>query len=249
MSDESNEFEDVTYEVVLSVEDVDRAPQSRDIARVLYRGLDGIATPDAIFVTTADDDRKTPGTVYERRGPENDPEGRLADFARFALDELNEILGLLGGLGFDPASRLSRHVTIMGSSAREIVEALLGYTTAADGEETKPRPKARLEELRAVLRSESMSYGELVELQGLAAFIAEGDVELLEAAGVPEFPDAPDAEANGIGGSPDFSSEAAKVRAALQDDPTVSNADYGRLVEEAADADERRSWNAEKGDA
>lgn len=48
---------------------------------------------------------------------------------------------------------------------------------------------ARLEELRAALRSESMSYGELAELQGLAEFIDEGDVELLEAAGVPEFPE------------------------------------------------------------
>ncbi len=44
----------------------------------------------------------------------------------------------------------------------------------------------RLEELRTALRSESMSYGELAELQSLAEFIDEGDVELLEAAGVPE---------------------------------------------------------------
>lgn len=47
----------------------------------------------------------------------------------------------------------------------------------------------RLEELRVVLRSESISYGELAELQGLAEYISEGDVELLEAAGVPEFAD------------------------------------------------------------
>lgn len=44
----------------------------------------------------------------------------------------------------------------------------------------------RLEELRDVLRSESISYGELIELQGLAEYIDPGDVELLEAAGVPE---------------------------------------------------------------
>ena len=44
----------------------------------------------------------------------------------------------------------------------------------------------RLEELREVLRSESISYGELAELQGLAEHIDPGDVELLEAAGVPE---------------------------------------------------------------
>ncbi len=46
--------------------------------------------------------------------------------------------------------------------------------------------KKRLEELRAILRSESMSYGELAELQDLAPYVADGDVELLEAAGVPE---------------------------------------------------------------
>lgn len=45
---------------------------------------------------------------------------------------------------------------------------------------------ARLEELRASLRSESMSYGELAELQSLAPYIDPSDVELLEAAGVPE---------------------------------------------------------------
>lgn len=48
----------------------------------------------------------------------------------------------------------------------------------------------RLEYLRGELRAERISYGELAELQGLTAHIEPGDVELLEAAGVPEFPDA-----------------------------------------------------------
>jgi hypothetical protein len=48
-------------------------------------------------------------------------------------------------------------------------------------------PKERLEELRAELRAERISYGELAELQDLAEHIEPGDVELLEAAGVPEF--------------------------------------------------------------
>lgn len=47
----------------------------------------------------------------------------------------------------------------------------------------------RLEYLRGELRGGCMSYGELAELQSLAAEIDPGDVELLEAAGVPEFPD------------------------------------------------------------
>jgi hypothetical protein len=46
--------------------------------------------------------------------------------------------------------------------------------------------KNRLEELRIELRDESISYEELSELQSLSAHISPDDVELLEAAGVPE---------------------------------------------------------------
>lgn len=46
----------------------------------------------------------------------------------------------------------------------------------------------RLEELRASIQAESVSYGELSELQDLAPYIGDDDVELLEPAGVPEFP-------------------------------------------------------------
>lgn len=47
--------------------------------------------------------------------------------------------------------------------------------------------KERLEYLRTMLREERISYGELLELESLAEHIEPGDVELLEAAGVPEF--------------------------------------------------------------
>ena len=46
--------------------------------------------------------------------------------------------------------------------------------------------KTRLEYLRTELRAERISYGELAELQSLVAHIEHGDVELLEAAGVPD---------------------------------------------------------------
>ena len=49
--------------------------------------------------------------------------------------------------------------------------------------------KERLEYLRGELRAERISYGELAELQSLVPYIEAGDVELLEAAGVPEFPE------------------------------------------------------------
>lgn len=45
----------------------------------------------------------------------------------------------------------------------------------------------RLEDLRAAIRAESISYGEIAELESLAEHIEPGDVELLEWAGVPEF--------------------------------------------------------------
>ena len=46
--------------------------------------------------------------------------------------------------------------------------------------------KKRLEYLRQELRAERISYGELNELQSLIEYIEPHDVELLEAAGVPE---------------------------------------------------------------
>lgn len=49
--------------------------------------------------------------------------------------------------------------------------------------------KQRLEYLRGELRAERISYGEINELMGLAEHIEPGDVELLEAAGVAEFPE------------------------------------------------------------
>jgi len=46
--------------------------------------------------------------------------------------------------------------------------------------------EARLEYLRKEIEAERISYGEIAELQSLAAYIEPGDVVLLEWAGVPE---------------------------------------------------------------
>lgn len=46
--------------------------------------------------------------------------------------------------------------------------------------------KERLEYLRGELRAERISYGELAELQSLSEHIEPDDVELREAAGLPE---------------------------------------------------------------
>ena len=48
------------------------------------------------------------------------------------------------------------------------------------------KAKQRLEELREELNNESISYGELAELESLAKYIDSSDVQLLEAAGVLE---------------------------------------------------------------
>jgi hypothetical protein len=53
--------------------------------------------------------------------------------------------------------------------------------------ERKVEPKERLEYLRGEIRRERISWGELLELQSLIQWIEPGDVELLEAAGIPEF--------------------------------------------------------------
>ena len=52
---------------------------------------------------------------------------------------------------------------------------------------TTQKIKNRLEYLRGELEKECISYGELAELASLAEYIDPGDVQLLEAAGVPEF--------------------------------------------------------------
>jgi hypothetical protein len=77
----------------------------------------------------------------------------------------------------------SRHANTLESLKREIriyhLDRHNGY-----GERYAAR---RLEYLRQELQAERMSYGEQVELQNLTDYIKDGDVELLEAAGVPEF--------------------------------------------------------------
>jgi hypothetical protein len=50
-------------------------------------------------------------------------------------------------------------------------------------------PAERLEYLRGQIDAECIAWGEIAELQGLAAYIDPGDVQLLEWAGVPEFSD------------------------------------------------------------
>lgn len=51
---------------------------------------------------------------------------------------------------------------------------------------TSKQIKARLEYLRSQINKECISYGEIAELQSLSDYIENGDLQLLEWAGVPE---------------------------------------------------------------
>lgn len=51
---------------------------------------------------------------------------------------------------------------------------------------TREEINQRLEYLRGEIKNESISVGEIAELQSLAQYIEDGDVELLQWAGVPE---------------------------------------------------------------
>lgn len=77
---------------------------------------------------------------------------------------------------FDPADETAL--------LRDVVHKEAAAPFDQDGEEAQIHE--RLEYLREELREERISQGELAELQGLAHYIDPGDVELLEAAGVPE---------------------------------------------------------------
>lgn len=47
--------------------------------------------------------------------------------------------------------------------------------------------RRRIEQIKESLKNENISYGELAELQSLTKYIDSDEVDLLEAAGVPEF--------------------------------------------------------------
>jgi len=59
----------------------------------------------------------------------------------------------------------------------------------AKGGSVKPtiKIKRRLEQIRKSIQNENVSYGELAELQSLSQYIDPNDIELKQAAGIPEF--------------------------------------------------------------
>ena len=124
-----------------------------------------------------------------------------AGWAILHMDDSPESDSYVVKVGHDEITRdyVNHAVKVDLARAREIA----GSVTAAPARivrvtdlaimPNEPTPAERLEYLRGEIRAERISYGELAELQGLAGHIQPGDTELLEAAGVPEFPDEPDA--------------------------------------------------------
>lgn len=104
-------------------------------------------------------------------------------------------------------------------------------------------PKIRLEYLRGELRAERISYGELHELQQLIPHIEPGDVELLEAAGVPEFPAKIQIAVTLSGGCCQaVHSSDPNVEVTLQDWDNINAGDADPLAEFHNDATNETDW-------
>lgn len=72
-----------------------------------------------------------PGTTYTRSGPEGDPVGQAADFARFVVSEVEDLRDRLDRESGVP-TLIGSALMLIGMNAGEIAERLDGYTTADD---------------------------------------------------------------------------------------------------------------------
>lgn len=123
------------------------------------------------------------GNVIARKTDSGEIQASLAGWGSVSTRAKLNALCTLAGCGKGFTQR--KGVQFYGESPVDVnAWVTLGKPAAAASE-----VRGRLEYLREQLRSECISYEELGELQGLADHIDRGDVELLEAAGVPEFPE------------------------------------------------------------
>lgn len=105
----------------------------------------------------------------------------VASLFRYQESETNE-----GGMPWTPL-----YVVDLNTGDAQRVEMKCEFSAHPASESFPPAGSvaARLEYLRGELRGERISYGELAELQGLAEHIPADDLELREAAGLPEHGD------------------------------------------------------------
>ena len=93
------------------------------------------------------------------------------DETKISLGTMAQAMGRIGGKSKSPA---------------KVQAGRTNLQKARTMKTTIQKARKRLEQLRAELRAERISYGELAELESLIPYIDRDDVELLEAAGVPE---------------------------------------------------------------
>lgn len=78
------------------------------------------------------------GTTYTRTGPTRDAVGRLADFARFAVDEIDEIRRAMNAPGSYDYGTVQRRADYHADRALlelgSVADLLVGFTTADDGD-------------------------------------------------------------------------------------------------------------------
>jgi len=89
-----------------------------------------------------------------------------------------------------PRGEVGKVVSVEDAKKHKLVVGREYLKYAKGGEVKIPiKIKNKLEAIRKSIQNENVSYGELVELQSLSKYIDPSDVELREAAGIPEFED------------------------------------------------------------
>jgi hypothetical protein len=89
-----------------------------------------------------------------------------------------------------PRGEVGKVVSVEDAKNHKLVVGREYLKFAKGGEVKSPlKIEKRLEAIRKSIRNENVSYGELVELQDLSQYIDSNDIELREAAGIPEFED------------------------------------------------------------
>jgi len=108
----------------------------------------------------------------------------IRDCRNEAIEDGQEVAGVWNGITDD--GNTYRIIDLEATTLDQLREQIRAYHLKQRNGYGERIARRRLEYLRGELRAERISYGELAELQGLAHYIADDDVELLEPAGVPE---------------------------------------------------------------
>ena len=128
-----------------------------------------------------------------------------------------------------PRGEVGKVVSVEDAKNHKLVVGREYLKFAKGGEVKSPlKIEKRLEAIRKSIRNENVSYGELVELQDLSQYIDSNDIELREAAGIPEFEDDDEFAKGGDVKTPiKIKKRLEAIRKSIQNE----NVSYGELVE------------------